>query len=544
MHLSHQDLQNIDEDLFRYLPRDDLNELSILLFEDLKEAHDRLNQNPSNSSRPPSSQEPWVVARLEEEGEDEPIEENSFDDASGESLETEKAPNDPEEKGSHSDRKKAGKQEGAPGFGRTQQLPVTGTVHHTADKCEFCGRELGESAEFTARTGHYTIDIEVGGEDNPGIRVSNTKHIYGDTLCTCGHTTRTMPHRCEKESKWDVELTEWHLVGSNLMALICFLSHRMRLSRPRIREFLRVWLGLRICVGTINQCIHEAGRAVEPLEESLIEEVIKSELLHMDETSWKEGSKLLWLWVFSTATVTLFLIGCRSGKLLKRILRDEFTGWLMSDGYRVYRTFKKRLRCWAHLLRKAIGLNESLDKKAQEFGAKALATLEELMGAIYRAREGPSEDLEKKYKAMLDDFRECCREYKDSSHEKTRSLAREFLNDWDAIFRILANPMLPLTNNEAEQALRHWVIARRLSHGTRTAQGSRAFALLATVIETCRKRNVCPWKYLAEVIAARRRGQDAPALPQANVSETIIGCVLKSSQEIVVENLQPLPKAA
>ncbi len=104
--------------------------------------------------------------------------------------------------------------------------------------------------------------------------------------------------------------------------------------------------------------------------------------------------------------------------------------------------------------------------------------------------------------------------------------------------------MLPLTNNEAEQALRHWVIARRLSHGTRTAQGSRAFALLATVIETCRKRNVCPWKYLAEVIAARRRGQDAPAFPQANVSETIIGCVLKSSQEIVVENLQPLPKAA
>ena len=50
------------------------------------------------------------------------------------------------------------------------------------------------------------------------------------------------------------------------------------------------------------------------------------------------------------------------------------------------------------------------------------------------------------------------------------------------------------------------------------AQGSRAFALPATVIETCRKRNVCPWKYLAEVIAARRRGQDAPALPQTNVS--------------------------
>ncbi len=37
------------------------------------------------------------MARLEEEGEeDEPIKENSVDDASGESLETEKVPNDPE----------------------------------------------------------------------------------------------------------------------------------------------------------------------------------------------------------------------------------------------------------------------------------------------------------------------------------------------------------------------------------------------------------------------------------------------------------------
>ncbi len=85
-----------------------------------------------------------------------------------------------------------------------------------------------------------------------------------------------MLHRCDKESEWDVELREWHLVGPNLTILTNFLLFRMRLSRPRIREFFRVWLGLRICVGTINQCIHKAGRAVEPLEESLIEEVRKS----------------------------------------------------------------------------------------------------------------------------------------------------------------------------------------------------------------------------------------------------------------------------
>jgi hypothetical protein len=91
----------------------------------------------------------------------------------------------------------------------------------------------------------------------------------------------------------------------------------------------------------------------------------------------------------------------------------------------------------------------------------------------------------------------------------------EFLNDWDAIFRVLAHPHLPLTNNEAEQALRHWVILRRISYGTRSPQGSRAFALLASIIDTCRKRKASPWRYLAEVIDRARRGEQVPMLPTA-----------------------------
>ncbi len=90
-------------------------------------------------------------------------------------------------------------------------------------------------------------------------------------------------------------------------------------SRPRIKEFLKEWLGLHLCVGTINQCIHEAGRrlrestdsesrAAEPLEDQLIEEVKKSELLNVDETSWKEHCKRYWLWVVTSTTVVYFFI--------------------------------------------------------------------------------------------------------------------------------------------------------------------------------------------------------------------------------------------
>lgn len=136
-----------------------------------------------------------------------------------------------------------------------------------------------------------------------------------------------------------------------------------------------------------------------------------------------------------------------------------------------------------------------------------------LIEQVYLARAGPNTNLKTAFADQLEHLKAWCERHRDSSHKKTRQLARELLNDWDAIWTVLEHPELPLTNNIAEQALRHWVIARKISHGTRTKQGSRAFTLLASVIDTCRQRDILPWPYLAEVIAARRNGLPAPPLP-------------------------------
>jgi hypothetical protein len=58
------------------------------------------------------------------------------------------------------------------------------------------------------------------------------------------------------------------------------------------------------------------------------------------------------------------------------------------------------------------------------------------------------------------------------------------------------------------------VIARRISHGTRSELGSRAYALLASVIETCRRRGAVVLDFLGSVIAAARKGVALPSLPE------------------------------
>ena len=521
MTISKHDLAQFDDAYVDSLSDGQRHKLCCRLRDDLIEAYDRLNQNPSNSSRPPSSQPPWFfpadAAKDEVEDKESGEVEELLKDESDDSLTCDELSEIEEQttpdKPSKDPKRKAGKQKGAQGYGRTQQLPVTGIKIHRASICSGCSEKLDEDAHFVARFGHYVLDIEKKSETCVGLQVTNTKHLYGDTSCQCGHVTRTKPYRCPKESDWNVELTQWHLVGPLLMALICCLDKRFRMSRRRIKEFLHDWLGIELAVGTINQCIHEMGRAVAPLETQLIEEVSQSGLMHADETSWKERGQPLWLWVLSSITTTVYVIGKRDITTLEKILAESFGGWLMTDGYGAYRWYKKRLRCWAHLKRKAQGLSESLNKEARIFGKRTLNVLITLIKAIHRVREGPKENLVLKYQELLDQFRVLCELFRGAKHEKTRKLAREFLNDWDAIFRILTHPHLPLTNNEAERALRHWVISRRICYGTQNSQGSRVFALLASLIDTCRKRAISPWDYLATVIHERRRGHEAPPIP-------------------------------
>jgi hypothetical protein len=57
----------------------------------------------------------------------------------------------------------------------------------------------------------------------------------------------------------------------------------------------------------------------------------------------------------------------------------------------------------------------------------------------------------------------------------------------------VAHPHLSPANNDAERALRHAVIARRISFGTRTDEGSRFYVAGLSVIETRRNRGFDPW---------------------------------------------------
>lgn len=514
MKISDHDLRQINAESLHSLRQRDpdaLEDLALRLANDLKEAKERLNQTPDNSSRPPSSRDPW--SRNKDETKQETAVDSS-EDATDSEEEDEKSKKKVKKKKRSSEQRSPGRQPGSQGHARTQQLPITATVPHYPSHCFQCSAELPPD-EAVCYTGFESINAEFGDAHSPGLQITNTKHLYFETVCACGHHNRCEPYKRPPEGEdWGkVAISEWRLIDSGLAAVLLFMHFRLRLSVRHCREFMIEFFGVSLSDGAISQSLHESARAVTPAAEQVLQEVRQSELAYSDETPHYQAGEFLWLWVVANAHTVFFTIGRRTKAMFLGVIGLEFAGWLMSDGYKAYRYHEFRLRCWSHLIRKARALAETYTPHIQGYGNRLLAIFDRLLAAVQQAREGPPTDLRPALAAELDELRQLCEKMARSTNEKAAKLGREFLNDWDAIFRVLEFPNMPLTNNFAERLLRHWVILRRITQGTRTSVGSLALTTVASVVETCRLRNASPLRYLRQVIEASRKGQDVPPLP-------------------------------
>jgi transposase len=349
LQLKDHDLRQLNADRLRQLGQRQpgaLVDLSVRLLEDLKEARERLNQNPDNSSRPPSSRAPW----FREGSSSEPPASSASTDSADPDQPAEAPPVKHE-----SSRKKPrgasarapGKQPGAPGHGRTQVLPVSLTVSHFPEHCALCAAQLPKESGV-CYNGYHEVDGEFGDPTHPVLSTVSTLHRLFEGACRCcGHVTRYEPYRAAPaQGDWaGVEITEWRLIGSGLASLLVWLRFRLNLSVRRCREFSAELLGLSLSEGAILQASHEAAHACEPIPQQIQEEILQAELLHADETSHPQGTECLGLWVVASATAALFFIGNRPKALLRGRVAAEFAGWLMSDGYRAYREYAHRLRC-------------------------------------------------------------------------------------------------------------------------------------------------------------------------------------------------------
>jgi IS1 family transposase len=372
--LSKEDLAQMNQDYFQSLDKEKLVQVAGNLHSLAVEQLEKLEQNSSNSSLPPSSdqfksKEKVASQEKRQRGSEASITESQLEDKQV-SEEIEKA------KSKGFGKKLPGKQVGAKGIWRTNPLIASQTVAHHPLTCASCNSRLEIDPEAKPHMGYYVLELE---KLDSGIELKCTLHHYYQATCGCGHHTLSKPLAgyisvVEGRSK-DLCLQEYGLVGPMLATFIACLAVRYRMSRPKIRELLNDWVGVSLSVGTIDRCIREVGIACSAVVEELIVELQSAEIIHLDETPWYEKGKSRWLWVAITSTIAVFHIGSRRKEELLHLISEAFVGWLVTDGYGAYSSYPKRQHCLAHLIRKAIALTQTLDKEVADLGQWLLEQL-------------------------------------------------------------------------------------------------------------------------------------------------------------------------
>ena len=144
-------------------------------------------------------------------------------------------------------------------------------------------------------------------------------------------------------------------LGPQAVAFAVILNTQLGLSYGKIATLFQQQSRLTVTRGGLVQAVQRAARHAQPTYAALCTTGRGSPMVSPDETGWKVGGQLQWLWAFATPDTTVYRIQPGRGfDEAAAVLGADFAGVLVRDGWAPYRRFTAAAHqtCLAHLLRR------------------------------------------------------------------------------------------------------------------------------------------------------------------------------------------------
>lgn len=286
--------------------------------------------------------------------------------------------------------------------------------------------------------------------------------------------------------------------------------------------------GVDIDRSTLAFWVGKAAHELKPVHDALLANLKTSSKLFMDETPTpvlNPGSgktKKGYFWALARddrgwngpeppGVVFTYTPG-RSGKYASEILQS-FGGILQVDGYTGYnRVLDLRdnapiqlAYCWAHARRKLYELTHNNVAPIAEEGLKQIATLYRIEAqargtsaqermAIRQQKSAPKIVA---FKSWLDQARSQV-----SAKSPTGEALKYIAKYWDGLILFLSDGRIEMDSNAVERTIRPIALQRKNALFAGHDAGAQNWAMLASLIETCKLNQIEPHSYLTGVLTA------------------------------------------
>jgi transposase len=394
-------------------------------------------------------------------------------------------------------KKKRGAPVGHPGWVRPRPDSIDRTVDVPAPTlCPHC--QSDHLSPMEERTEHLQEDIVI----QPRPRVTCYRH--GQAFCA----------RCNRPV---VQAGEGELlnapIGPVAKSVAIYLRYGIGISYRKTTQLFRELFGLEFVPASALGFDRKASARGEPLYEDLREKIRTSDLVHGDETSWRSDGVGHYVWFAGHEHLAFFHIDRhRSAEVAKTIFGQHFAGTLVRDRYAAYNGIAADWQvCLAHLITNAreISGEHALLPQAEKdtavgpFCNRLINLCSRLCDTGRQLESGdiPWHRTAKIEKSFLMELNSLC---KQTLRFKPAETLRSYLvgPEQRFLFTFLRRPGVPPTNNHAEQSLRHLVIFRKISFGTRSKTGLKTHSILPSLVQTARRQGIHPRKFLQILLTA------------------------------------------
>jgi transposase len=383
--------------------------------------------------------------------------------------------------------RRSGGQPGHPGHTLRQVERPQWVLEHAPESCAQCGLSLagGEVLHVERR---QVFDL-------PPLALEVTEHQAQTKRCThCGELT---------QGCFPLQVTEPVQYGRGILALGVYLQQYQLLPYARTQELLTDLFGAAPCQATLGRALAVAYRALEPVEAAIHQALRAAAVVHFDETGLRLCSRLQWLHVAGTASLTHYAAQPKRGRQAHEAigLLPGFGGVAVHDAYAPLLSYAGRhALCNAHLLRELIALEE----ETREVWPSALIfLLLEMKQAVEAARAAGAAALPSEARAALRERFDRIVEYGCRLHpppprrrgkgrrkrSRARNLLDRLLKHPEKVLAFVDDFAVPFDNNLAERDLRMGKLKQKISGGFRTTEGAAIFCRIRGYISTLRKQS-------------------------------------------------------
>ena len=366
-------------------------------------------------------------------------------------------------------------------------------IDHVPEACAGCGAGLGagSSVSHAARQVHDLPDPQ------PLFVTEHRAH-----RCRCGACGEETAAPFPEGVRGPVQY------GPRIVSLILYFSVAQLIPVKRMCALLRDVFGVSLSQGTVAAVIRRGADRCAGFWTHLRRLAAAAPVKHFDETGARIAGGLRWIHVACTQFLCHFRLGESRGDVMA-----EAAGIAVHDHFGPYFNIEgvEHAGCNAHNLRDLQWLVETGDEVwAENLGfhlVSAIAAADKARRRGTWLTEQEIADFEEHYRLLVGDGIDHHESLPPLSSKrkgrpkrrKGHNLAIRLRDFQDETLRFLRNPLVPPTNNQAEQDLRPQKTKQKISGCFRTAAGAADFLILRSVIETGRKQR---WNLLWTLSAA------------------------------------------